>query len=471
MVIVAKLSLQAQTVRKLNMTLIKSISGIRGTLENIPGESLSDYDIKQFTLAYSQEVVSKERTSLVVVGRDARKSGKKISELVMNTLINEGFDVLDVGLVTTPTLGISVKHNRAAGGIMISASHNDEKWNALKLLNNHGEFLTPDKVNSVIKEKERFPKQNSQGRIIKYNNALNDHIELIISQGFFNLKLLKKKKLSIAVDGINSVGGIAIPKFLRKIGVENIKEINCKPNGEFAHNPEPLPENITEICDVIKKGQYDLGLVVDPDADRLCLVDENGEPFGEEYTLIAAADFIMKKYKNPVSCSNLSSSLGLKVLTERYSGKYFASPVGEINVVEKMKSVNAIIGGEGNGGVIYPKTHYGRDSLVGVAMILSLMIESDKTLSEIKKSLPDFHITKSKMTFNKEMEKIINYCKNEYNDREINLSDGIRIDFNNSWVHIRKSNTEPVLRIISEANSKYKSVELSKKIISKLRLL
>ena len=224
MVIVAKLSLQAQTVRKLNMTLIKSISGIRGTLENIPGESLSDYDVKQFTLAYSQEVVSKERTSLVVVGRDARKSGKKISELVMNTLINEGFDVLDVGLVTTPTLGISVKHNRAAGGIMISASHNDEKWNALKLLNNHGEFLTPDKVNSVIKEKERFPKQNSLGRIIKYNNALNDHIELIISQGFFNLKLLKKKKLSIAVDGINSVGGIAIPKFLRKIGVENIKK-------------------------------------------------------------------------------------------------------------------------------------------------------------------------------------------------------------------------------------------------------
>ena len=471
MVIAAKLFLQAQTVRKLNMTLIKSISGIRGTLENIPGKSLSDYDIKQFTLAYSQEIISKESSSFVVIGRDARKSGKKISELVIDTLINEGYDILDIGLVTTPTLGISVKHNEAAGGIMISASHNDEKWNALKLLNNHGEFLTPDKVNSVIQEIERFPKKNGVGRLINYNNALKDHIELIISQGFLNFKLLKKKKLSVAVDGINSVGGIAIPEFLRKIGVENIKEINCKPNGEFAHNPEPLPENITEICNVIKKGKYDLGLVVDPDADRLCLVDENGEPFGEEYTLIAAADFIMKRSKNPVSCSNLSSSLGLKVLTQRYSGKYFSSPVGEINVVEKMKSVNAIIGGEGNGGVIYPKTHFGRDSLVGVAIILSLIIERDMTLSEIKKSLPEFHIIKSKMTFNKEMEKIIDYFKREYNDREINLSDGIRIDFNNSWVHIRKSNTEPVLRIISEANSKQKSIELSKKIISKLRLL
>ena len=281
----------------------------------------------------------------------------------------------------------------------------------------------------------------------------------------------KKKKLSIAVDGINSVGGIAIPEFLRKIGIENIREINCKPNGEFAHNPEPLPENISEICDVIKKGNFDLGLVVDPDADRLCLVDENGEPFGEEYTLIAAADFIMKRSKNPVTCSNLSSSLGLKVLTERYSGKYFSSPVGEINVVEKMKSVSAIIGGEGNGGVIYPKTHFGRDSLVGVAMILSLITESDMTLSEIKKSLPEFHITKSKMTFNLGMEKIIDYCKKEYVNKEINLSDGIRIDFNNSWVHIRKSNTEPVLRIISEAKSKKESIELSKKIISKLRLL
>lgn len=453
------------------MALIKSISGIRGTLENIPGESLSDYDIKQFTLAYSQEIISKESSSLVVLGRDARKSGKKISELVIKTLINDGFDILDLGLVTTPTLGISVKHNKAAGGIMISASHNDGKWNALKLLNNQGEFLTPEKVNSVIQEIERFPKKNGTGKLIKYDNALRDHIELIISQGFINFKLLKKKKLSIAVDGINSVGGIAIPEFLRKIGIENIREINCKPNGEFAHNPEPLPENITEICDVIKKGNFDLGLVVDPDADRLCLVDENGEPFGEEYTLIAAADFIMKRSKNPVTCSNLSSSLGLKVLTERYSGKYFSSPVGEINVVEKMKSVSAIIGGEGNGGVIYPKTHFGRDSLVGVAMILSLITESDMTLSEIKKSLPEFHITKSKMTSNLGMEKIIDYCKKEYINKEINLSDGIRIDFNNSWVHIRKSNTEPVLRIISEAKSKQESIELSKKIISKLRLL
>ena len=472
MVIVEKLSLLDRSVKKSKMTLIKSISGIRGTLENIPGKSLSDQDVEQFTLAYVKEVLSKEKKSNVIIGRDARISGIKISKIIKETLMREGVDVIDVGLVTTPTLGISVKHLNAAGGIMVSASHNDEKWNALKFLNNNGEFLSPENVALIIKEKKRyFTGNNIKGKLIKYKSALQDHIDLILFQNFFDLKKVQSKKLAVVVDGINSVGGIAIPEFLKQIGVKNIIEINCKPDGKFSHNPEPLPENITQICDVLKKGNYDFGIVVDPDADRLCLVDENGIPFGEEYTIVAAAEFLINKKKTPVTCSNLSSSLALKIITENRGGKYYASPVGEINVVEQMKKVNATIGGEGNGGVIYPKTHYGRDSLIGIALVISLLLERNITLSELKKSLPEYHITKEKMSYNGKIENIIEFFKAEYSDVQLNTSDGVRVDFEDSWVHIRKSNTEPVIRIISEAKSKIKSQEISKKIISKLRLL
>ena len=355
---------------------------------------------------------------------------------------------------------------------MISASHNDEKWNALKFLNNNGEFLSPTKVALVIKNKNRvFEKPIKKGRISEYNYALRDHINLILSQKFLKTNKLKNKKFSIVVDGINSVGGIAIPEFLNRLGVDKIKKINCESNGKFAHNPEPIPENIYEICDVIKKGKFDLGIVVDPDADRLCLVDEKGNPFGEEYTLVAAAEYILQKNKNKSTCSNLSSSLALKIVAEKHGGKYFSAPVGEINVVEKMKEVNAIIGGEGNGGVIYPNTHYGRDSLIGVAIILSLLEERNITLSQLKDTLPLYYIVKNKMKFQGDMANIIILLKKEYKSFKINTKDGVRIDFENSWAHIRKSNTEPVIRIISEAESKIKAEKISKEIISKLQIL
>ena len=354
---------------------------------------------------------------------------------------------------------------------MISASHNDEKWNALKLLNNNGEFLSPDNVALIIKDVERTANPSSKGKITQYHRALKDHIDLVLSQKEVSKEKISSKSFSVAVDGINSVGGVAIPEFLNTLGIKKIKKINCIPDGAFAHNPEPLPENLTEICTVIKKGNFDLGIVVDPDADRLCLIDENGEPFGEEYTLVAAAEHIISKINKPVACSNMSSSLALKKIIEIYDGEYFSSPVGEINVVEKMKQKNADIGGEGNGGVIFPSTHYGRDSLIGIGLILTLLSERDISLSELKKSLPTYYIHKTKTTFDQSLDKVVSYFSNEYSNFDIDLRDGIRIDFLNSWTHIRKSNTEPVVRIISEASTSEKASELSNEIISKLQVL
>mgnify|MGYP001165130018 FL=1 len=454
------------------MTLIKSISGIRGTLENIPGESLSDYDIEQFTLAYYQEIISPQSKKVVVIGRDARKSGPHIVGIVTDVLVRNGCDIIDLGLVTTPTLGVYTNKINASGGIMVSASHNDDKWNALKLLNNFGEFLSPNKVSLIITEKKRqYESEQSKGKITHYGKALDDHIHLVSSQESVSIEKISKRNFKVVVDGINSVGGIALPSFLEYVGVKQIEKINCDPNGEFAHNPEPLPENINEICNVIKTGDFDLGVVVDPDADRLCLVDENGIPFGEEYTLVAAAEHIISNKKNPITCSNLSSSIALKKITEKYSGKYFSAPVGEINVVEKMKDVKADIGGEGNGGVIFPSTHYGRDSLVGIGLILTLLSERNLTLSELKSTLPQYHIYKTKTKFEGGINQIIKSISNEYSGHEIDLRDGIRISFEESWIHIRKSNTEPVVRVISEASTLDKAKEISKKIISKLQLV
>ena len=453
------------------MTLIKSISGIRGTLENIPGESLSDYDVEQFTLAYYQEIISPQSKKVVVIGRDARKSGPHIVGIVTDVLVRNGCDIIDLGLVTTPTLGVYTNKIHASGGIMVSASHNDDKWNALKLLNNFGEFLSPDKVSLIIGEKKReYEPDLKKGKITHYSKALEDHINLVSSQECISIDKISKRNFRIAVDGINSVGGIALPSFLECVGVKQIEKINCDPSGEFAHNPEPLPENINDICNVIKTGDFDLGVVVDPDADRLCLVDENGVPFGEEYTLVAAAEHIISNKKNPITCSNLSSSIALKKITEKYSGKYFSAPVGEINVVETMKDVKADIGGEGNGGVIFPSTHYGRDSLVGIGLILTLLSERDLSLSKLKSTFPQYHIYKSKTKFEGGINQIIKSISNEYSDHEIDLRDGIRINFEESWTHIRKSNTEPVVRVISEASTLDKAKEISKKIISKLHL-
>lgn len=454
------------------MPLIKSISGIRGTLENIPGESLSDYDVKQFTLAYLEEIILYESSKTILVGRDARKSGKKISNIIIDVVLNEGYNVIDLGLVTTPTIGIAVKKHKTAGAIMISASHNDEKWNALKLLNSNGEFLHPEEVQKVIKETKRTQSNKEKpGNLSSYANALDDHINLILSQNFINKNNIASKSMAVAVDGINSVGGVAIPKFLESLGIKKIKKINCNPDGNFNHNPEPLPENITDLCSEVKRGKYQLGIVVDPDADRLVLVDERGEPFGEEYTLVAAAEYLLSKNHGASTCSNLSSTLALKNITEKYGGKYFSSAVGEINVVQVMKEKKCLIGGEGNGGVIYPMTHYGRDSLIGIGLIISLLVERNISLSELKKELPEYNIFKTKLIYKGEISSIISDVKKLYDESLIDTTDGVKINFSNSWIHIRKSNTEPVIRIISEASSMLEAEKICKEIMSKLRIV
>ena len=454
------------------MPLIKSISGIRGTLENIPGESLSDYDLKQFTLAYLEEIILYESSKTILVGRDARKSGKRISNIIIDVVLNEGYNVIDLGLVTTPTIGIAVKKHKTAGAIMISASHNDEKWNALKLLNSNGEFLHPEEVQKVIKEKNRTQSNKEKpGNLSSYVNALDDHINLILSQNFINKNNIASKSIAVAVDGINSVGGVAIPKFLESLGIKKIKKINCNPDGNFNHNPEPLPENITDLCSEMKRGKYQLGIVVDPDADRLVLVDERGEPFGEEYTLVAAAEYLLSKNHGASTCSNLSSTLALKNITEKYGGKYFSSAVGEINVVQVMKEKKCLIGGEGNGGVIYPMTHYGRDSLIGIGLIISLLVERNISLSELKKELPEYNIFKTKLNYKGGISSIISDVKKLYDESLIDTTDGVKINFSNSWIHIRKSNTEPVIRIISEASSMLEAEKICKEIMSKLRIV
>lgn len=454
------------------MPLIKSISGIRGTLENIPGESLSDYDVKQFTLAYLEEIILYESSKTILVGRDARKSGKRISNIIIDVVLNEGYNVIDLGLVTTPTIGIAVKKHKTAGAIMISASHNDEKWNALKLLNSNGEFLHPEEVQKVIKETKRTKSNKEKpGNLSSYANALDDHINLILSQNFINKNNIASKSIAVAVDGINSVGGVAIPKFLESLGIKKIKKINCNPDGNFNHNPEPLPENITDLCSEVKRGKYQLGIVVDPDADRLVLVDERGEPFGEEYTLVAAAEYLLSKNHGASTCSNLSSTLALKNITEKYGGKYFSSAVGEINVVQVMKEKKCLIGGEGNGGVIYPMTHYGRDSLIGIGLIISLLVERNISLSELKKELPEYNIFKTKLIYKGEISSIISDVKKLYDESLIDTTDGVKINFSNSWIHIRKSNTEPVIRIISEASSMLEAEKICKEIMSKLRIV
>ena len=454
------------------MPLIKSISGIRGTLENIPGESLSDYDVKQFTLAYLEEIILYESSKTILVGRDARKSGKRISNIIIDVVLNEGYNVIDLGLVTTPTIGIAVKKHKTAGAIMISASHNDEKWNALKLLNSNGEFLHPEEVQKVIKEKNRTQSNKEKpGNLSSYVNALDDHINLILSQNFINKNNIASKSIAVAVDGINSVGGVAIPKFLESLGIKKIKKINCNPDGNFNHNPEPLPENITDLCSEMKRGKYQLGIVVDPDADRLVLVDERGEPFGEEYTLVASAEYLLSKNHGASTCSNLSSTLALKNITEKYGGKYFSSAVGEINVVQVMKEKKCLIGGEGNGGVIYPMTHYGRDSLIGIGLIISLLVERNISLSELKKELPEYNIFKTKLIYKGEISSIISDVKKLYDESLIDTTDGVKINFSNSWIHIRKSNTEPVIRIISEASSMLEAEKICKEIMSKLRIV
>ena len=440
------------------MSLIKSISGIRGTIGGKVGEGLSAVDVVRFTASYASFIKESYNgdSNTIVVGRDARISGKMVENLVVGTLMSMGFDVINIGKASTPTTELAVVGEKACGGIIITASHNPVQWNALKLLNHNGEFLSDAEGKEVIRRAENdaysFAEVFSLGNTYNNETWANRHIEMVKALALVDTDAISKCNFTVAVDGINSVGGEIIPMLLRSLGVNNIIEINCESTGNFAHTPEPIPQNLTEISDVMRKTGADVGFVVDPDVDRLAIVMENGEMFVEENTLVAIADYVLSHTPGS-TVSNLSSSRGLRDVTRSHGCEYSAAAVGEVNVVTKMKEVCAIIGGEGNGGIIYPELHYGRDALVGVALFLTLMAKSGKKVSEIKAGLPHYEMAKNKieLTPDIDVDKILEAVKLHFADEEVNDIDGVKIDFADSWVHLRKSNTEPIIRIYSEA--------------------
>ncbi len=460
------------------MSLIKSISGIRGTIGGTVGDGLSPLDIVKFTAAYATLIrkATTKKTNTIVVGRDARISGQMVNDLVVGTLSGMGFDVVNIGLATTPTTELAVTWENACGGIILTASHNPKQWNALKLLNEKGEFLNDCEGKEVLRIAEEesftFAEVDKLGTEYINNNCLKHHIEKVLSLNLVDVEAIRKAKFRVAIDAVNSVGGIAIPKLLEALGVEKIIELNCEANGKFAHTPEPIPENLTGISDLMKTGCADVGFVVDPDVDRLAIVMENGEMFVEEYTLVSIADYVLS-HTPGATVSNLSSSRALRDVTEQHGCTYTAAAVGEVNVVTEMKRTNAIIGGEGNGGVIYPECHYGRDALVGVALFLTLLAKSGKKVSELKKTYPQYSIAKNKIQLTPDInvDAILNAIKEEYKSEKITDIDGVKIDFADSWVHLRKSNTEPIIRIYSEAHSAEKADEVAsqiKKMVSKI---
>ncbi len=440
------------------MTLIKSISGIRGTIGGAPSEGLSPVDIVKFTAAYATFIKSNSPvgSNVIVVGRDARISGEMVSGIVVATLTAMGFDVVNIGLASTPTTEIAVTGEKADGGIIITASHNPTQWNALKLLNHRGEFLNDAEGKQVLKIAEddafSFAEVYGLGREYKNETYNRRHIEEVLALDLVDRDAIAKANFTVAVDAVNSVGGIVIPQLLKALGVENVIELNCEANGRFAHTPEPIPENLTQISELMKQGKADVGIVVDPDVDRLALVMENGEMFVEEYTLVAVADYVLSQTPGS-TVSNLSSSRALRDVTERHGCTYTASAVGEVNVTTEMKRTGAVIGGEGNGGVIYPAAHYGRDALVGVALFLTLLAKSGKKMTELKATYPAYAIAKNKIQLTPEIDvdAILNEIKRVYASERITDIDGVKIDFKNGWVHLRKSNTEPIIRIYSEA--------------------
>jgi len=460
------------------MTLIKSISGIRGTIGGKPSEGLSPLDIVKFTAAFGYWIkkANQEDKIRMVVGRDARISGPMVSQLVIGTLTGLGIDVIDIDLATTPTTEMEVVRHHAAGGIIITASHNPTQWNALKLLNDKGEFINDLEGKMVLKiaedESFEFAGVESLGKTIRVMDSLEFHVDQILKLPLVNIDSIRKANFKVAIDAVNSVGGIAIPYLLKRLGVEQVVELYCEPNGIFPHNPEPLPENLTEIAAKIKLDKADVGFVVDPDVDRLAIVNEDGSMFGEEYTLVAISDYILQsKIGNTVS--NLSSSRALKDITVKHGASYFSAAVGEVNVVSKMKETNAIIGGEGNGGVIYPELHYGRDSLVGIALFLSFLAKSEKKCSILRADYPNYYMSKNKIELdaNMDVDAILNQIIETYKkqDVELNTIDGIKIDFENEWVQLRKSNTEAIIRIYSESTSVEKANALANKIIDEIK--
>ncbi|WP_319502898.1 phosphoglucosamine mutase [uncultured Draconibacterium sp.] len=446
------------------MTLIKSISGIRGTIGGKPGEALTPMDIVSISSAFGVWLKKSGGNKKVIIGRDARISGEMVNQLVVGALLSVGIDVVDLGLATTPSVEMAVTDYNAGGGIIITASHNPKNWNALKLLNSRGEFISDqdgkDLLKMVEEQKYTFNEVDDLGTYSK-EDYLDKHIEHILNLPLVNKKLIEQAGFSIAVDAVNSVGGIAIPRLLKALGVRVVKEINCTPDGEFAHNPEPLPENIKEICSQIKDSDFDLGIIVDPDVDRLALVCENGEPFGEEYTLVAVADYILENSKGPL-VANLSSTMALKDIAKKHGVEFFESAVGEVNVVKTMKEQKAAIGGEGNGGIIYPELHYGRDALVGVALFLTHLASSKKTTSELRAQFADYKMVKHKLELDDtiDLDVILEGVRNKYAKFPSNDIDGIKINFPAGWVHLRKSNTEPIIRIYGEAETEEKAQKL-----------
>ena len=456
------------------MPLIKSISGIRGTIGEIEGEDLTTNDIVKFTSSFVTILVKNKKINnrKIVVGRDARISGPMVEKIVIDTLVDFGIDVICLGLSTTPTVEIAVTEEKADAGIIITASHNPKNWNALKLLNEKGEFINAVEGKELMKvsESKKFIKvQEKKGDVFFKNDYISRHVNKILELNCVEVDLIKKKRFKIVVDAVNSTGGIAIPMLLEKLNVECIK-IYCDPNGEFPHNPEPLPENITELSKSVVKNNADLGIITDPDVDRLAFVCEDGVVFGEEYTLVACSDYYLGLHKGP-TVSNLSSSRALREVTNSHGCEHFFSAVGEVNVVELMKSKKAVIGGEGNGGVILPELHYGRDALVGIALFLSQLAKQNIRVSQLRKLYPDYYISKRKilMDENIDFDKLINSISNKYSNEMISNIDGLKIDFKNSWVQLRKSNTEPIIRVYAEAKSKVKAEELSKKFIEEIK--
>lgn len=457
------------------MTLIKSISGIRGTIGGHAGDNLTPLDVVKFTTAYARLIAERNpgRKLTIVVGRDARISGEMVANLVEGTLLGCGVDVVNVGLCTTPGTELAVTAHKADGGIIITASHNPRQWNALKLLNGDGEFLSDAEGKRVLamaeEEDYAYPEIDGIGHVVSRESYNERHIEQVLALPLVDVEAVRARKFKVVVDAVNSVGGVVMPELLRRLGCE-VVELNCEPTGEFAHNPEPLPQNLTEIAEIIVREKADLGIVVDPDVDRLAFVNEDGTMFVEEYTLVAVADYVLS-HKVGNTVSNLSSSRALRDVTERRGGHYYASAVGEVNVVAKMKEVGAVIGGEGNGGVIYPELHYGRDALVGTALFLTYLAQRGLTMTQLRATYPAYFASKNKIELTPaiDVDKVLREIKTRYAGEQVNDIDGVKIDFAENWVHLRKSNTEPIIRVYTEAKSMEEADALAQRFIGEIK--
>lgn len=457
------------------MTLIKSISGIRGTIGGSEDQGLTPLDIVKYTAAYADTVIKGDNKK-IVVGRDARISGLMVNQLVCGTLMSKGIDVVDLDLSTTPTVEMAVVKEKAAGGIILTASHNPKQWNALKLLNYKGEFISEKMGNKIIQKVQdsdfEFNDVESLGSYHSESGYIDWHIDEILKLSIVDTSIIRKKNFTVVVDAVNSTGGIAVPKLLKKLGVANVIEIYCEPTGKFPHNPEPLPEHLTDLSAEVVRNNADLGIIVDPDVDRLAFVNENGDVFGEEYTLVAVADYVLSQTKGN-TVSNLSSTRALRDVTEKRGGMYHASAVGEVNVVKMMKKTSAVIGGEGNGGIILPELHYGRDALVGIALFLTHLAKENRPMSHLKASYPNYIISKNKIQLTPEIDVdlILDRIKEKYKNQPINTVDGVKIEFDTEWVHLRKSNTEPIIRIYAEGNTLSVADSLVNKIKSDIKEL